>query len=428
MKKHTIFLFGVVFCFVVPQAVAQLSLSGEFRPRAEANHGVFSLADKGQDVIVFIEQRTRLNVDYQAKKFKTKLVLQDVRTWGSTPQLAKSDNFSALHEAWAELFFNENISLKLGRQELSYDDERILGSVGWAQQARSHDLAVFKLTGKLNLHVGIAHNTSSTSPTNPVYALNPGYKNMQFIWINHQQTHFKLSFLLLNNGIQQVNGPGEVRINYSQTLGPRLVYEGEKLGGQLAFYYQTGKNAQGNDLAAHDLMAELTYKPSGSSTLILGYERLSGTDQLSPTDDKNRSFFPLYGTNHKFNGLMDYFYVGNHANNVGLQDFYAKFRLKGKQHMGGLDLHYFATAADLGDPANPQQAMSNGLGTEVDLYWSYTIDQHLSLSAGYSQMFGTASMEVLKGGNKEAASYWSWVMLTVKPVFFTDKSGQQAGK
>ncbi len=36
------------------------------------------------------------------------------------------------------------------------------------------------------------------------------------------------------------------------------------------------------------------------------------------------AFTPLYGTNHKFNGWMDYFYVGNHGSSIGLQDINAK--------------------------------------------------------------------------------------------------------
>jgi hypothetical protein len=45
-------------------------------------------------------------------------------------------------------------------------------------------------------------------------------------------------------------------------------------------------------------------------TLRGGFELLSGTDLQEP--DKNSAFTPWFGTNHRFNGHMDYFYVGNH--------------------------------------------------------------------------------------------------------------------
>lgn len=424
MKNSKYILCSILCVFCVDISFAQLTFSGEFRPRTEVNHGVFTLADEDQKIVVFTEQRTRLNLEYSALKFRTKLVLQDVRAWGSTPQLAKADNFSALHEAWAEVLFNKKVSLKVGRQELSYDDHRILGNVGWAQQARSHDLALLKIEGELKAHIGIAHNTNNTSPTNLIYALTPGYKAMQFLWLHHAANNFKVSFLALNNGIQQVKASGTTLINYSQTIGPRLAYQNEKLGGNLTFYYQTGKTEVGTELAAYNLMAELSFKVSQTSSFIIGYERLSGTDQINPADDKNHSFFPFYGTNHKFNGLIDYFYVGNHANNVGLQDFFTKLKLKYEKHSGGIDLHYFTSAADLVDPQDSQNALSKNLGTEVDIYWTYTVDKNISLSVGYAQMFGTTSMEALKGGNKSAASYWGWMMLTVKPTFLKRQKEQ----
>ena len=43
---------------------------------------------------------------------------------------------------------------------------------------------------------------------------------------------------------------------------------------------------------------------------------------------ENKAFTPFYGTNHKFNGFMDYFHVGNHANSVGLIDIYTKVKTK----------------------------------------------------------------------------------------------------
>jgi hypothetical protein len=63
--------------------MAQFTLSGEFRPRLEYNHGYKSLAGNDQKPGTFITQRTRLNLDYAGSGFRTGLVLQDVRLWGS---------------------------------------------------------------------------------------------------------------------------------------------------------------------------------------------------------------------------------------------------------------------------------------------------------------------------------------------------------
>ena len=142
LLKTQIFILLALFSI---NSFGQFSLSGEFRPRTEFSHGYKSLASPDQEASLFTAQRTRLNFDYKNDLYKVKLTLQDVRAWGSQKQLVSNEDFAtSVHEAWAEVFFTEKISLKAGRQELVYDDHRIFGSVGWANQARSHDVALLK--------------------------------------------------------------------------------------------------------------------------------------------------------------------------------------------------------------------------------------------------------------------------------------------
>jgi hypothetical protein len=53
-------------------------------------------------------------------------------------------------------------------------------------------------------------------------------------------------------------------------------------------------------------------------------EYLYGKD-MNDTSSDVKSFNSLYGTNHKFNGWVDYFYVGNHAESIGLVDINTVF-------------------------------------------------------------------------------------------------------
>ena len=59
--------------FIVGQANAQFTLSGELRPRTELSHGYSELAAQNQDASLFTSQRTRLNLQYSTDKIKTKL-------------------------------------------------------------------------------------------------------------------------------------------------------------------------------------------------------------------------------------------------------------------------------------------------------------------------------------------------------------------
>lgn len=407
----------ILFFTMITGTNAQFTLSGEFRPRAEFSHGYKTLAAQDQHSSFFVSQRTRLNFNYAGEKLKTGLVLQDVRNWGNQAQLVNNEDFAtSIHQAWLEYKVLPELSFKAGRMNLSYDNQRILGSVGWAQQARSHDLLLIKYEGLFNLHTGVAYHENSDRSNN--FYLGPdAYKTMQFIWANYSLENLKMSLLFLNNGIPVVKteGPGgeliDQGISFSQTLGPLVNYKAGKLGLEAGAYYQGGKDAAETSLSAFYGNLEASYKPLEKLGLRLGYEYLSGT--AFDETEKNHSFTPFYGTNHKFNGFMDYFYVGNHVNNVGLQDLY----LKAGYGMGNFNLsaniHLFQSAALQADDA------SKYLGTEVDLVCSWKLDEMVGLMAGYSQMFAGESMEMLKGGSAKAYQGWAWLMITVKPTFFS---------
>ncbi|MDO9615998.1 MAG: hypothetical protein Q7J86_15935 [Bacteroidota bacterium] len=402
------FYISFLCLFLVTQAKAQFSLSGEFRPRTEYSHGFGTLAAEDQKASLFTSQRTRLNFDFKMDLLKVGLVLQDVRTWGSQPQqVANQDFATSVHQAWAEINFTPEISLKAGRQELAYDDHRILGNVAWAQQARSHDVALFKYAKKVNVHLGIAHHENTNRKDN-IYDGPDAYKNLQFLWINQKTAGLSWSLLFLNNGKPVTEGI-EQKSKYSQTFGTHLEIPMDKLAFSGNFYFQTGEDGARKSLNAYNLMAEATYKSSEKTQWQLGYEILSGTDY--DIEEKNASFTPLYGTNHKFNGFMDYFYVGNHLSSVGLADAFAKFATSKNKTTFNADLHFFASTAKISETAD------NYLGTEIDLSLTQTINPATKITFGYSQMFGSESLEILKGGSKGTTNNWAYLMISVTPKF-----------
>jgi len=422
MKKILILLVVLIGALLPNTIMAQLKFTGEMRPRTEYRNGLKTLFNSEDDAAFFTSQRTRLNLNYTDAKFKVGLSLQDVRTWGDVKQLNLSDkNQLMLHEAWGELIFTENFSLKVGRQELVYDDSRILGNVGWAQQARSHDLALlkFKTDEKGKLHIGLAYNNDMETLKELLYTTS--YKTMQFAWYNRKADNFNFSLLFLNNGLQRLDGD-ENKIYYSQTMGTHMNYKKDKFGMTGSAYLQTGKDAADRDLSAYLVSLGAKYALSSNFKVNAGFEIQSGTDtneQGSGFD--NKSFTPLFGTNHKFNGHMDYFYVGNHvgANGkvdaVGLVDAFIGASYAKDKISFGATLHRFATQADL---ISAQGKEDSYLGTELDLSFGYKYSKSVAFKMGYSQMFASDSMEVLKSINDaEKGACWGWMMLVFKPNF-----------
>jgi len=390
------------------QVFAQASLSGEIRPRTELSHGYKTLANDNQDASVLTTQRTRINFQYKSANILTKVSLQDVRLWGGQAQLVNNEDFAvSVHEAWAEVFLTPELSFKAGRQELNYDDQRILGSVAWTQQARSHDLLLFKYEKNISLHIGIAHHENSTL-TNNIYSGPDAYKNLQFLWLNHKWSKNSLSLLFLNNGVPVMNGADQ-NVKYSQTSGTHFTSGIKGLSINSNLYFQTGKAASGKDISALNFLIEAGGKLSAKNTLTGGFEYLSGTDYTETS--KLKSFNPLYGTNHKFNGAMDYFYVGNHIGSVGLQDIYLKYDYKKEKFSSNVELHYFASAAEIALGAKKY------LGTELDLSAGWAINPEAKITTGWSVMLADDSMKLLKGGSTNAFSTWAYLMLSVTPKF-----------
>ena len=237
-----------------PAVRAQFTLSGEFRPRAEYSHGYNRLPEPGQKGSLFVSQRTRVDFSYQGEKLTTGLVLQDARLWGDQPQLVSNHDYAtSIHQAWLRYQVTGELFFKAGRQELAYDNHRILGNVGWSQQGRSHDLLLLGYDGAFTVHAGVAYHENSDR-TNNFYLGPDAYKTMQFLWAHREQDMLSISFLFLNNGIPvaRETGPGgaliEQGISFSQTVGPFVQYKAGNLDIQAAAYFQGGKDGSENKL------------------------------------------------------------------------------------------------------------------------------------------------------------------------------------
>lgn len=436
MKRISI--LAVMFLTAYTSVNAQFTLSGEYRPRAEYRHGYKDIPATDQDAAFFIDQRTRINLNYISEKYDVKFVLQDVRVWGSQSQLVPDDGATTtIHEAWGNVKFTDWLSLKMGRQEIIYDDHRIFGSVGWAQQARSHDAAIFKVNSNgFKVDFGLAFNQDAAVSTGVVngtdYSVGKSYKSFQYLWAHKDFDAFNASFLFLNLGKQGfVNDPVTglpIGKTFNQkTLGGRFGYKLDALKANATVYTQFGDMTNNISTISGLLYSiDASYTLAEKHTVFAGFEHMSGNDQISPAANKNEAFTPYFGTNHKFNGLMDYFYVGNHLDingandDVGLNDI--QFGYKGKltdKFNAGLAVHLFSSDGDIADPTG--NAMSKSLGTEIDITAGYKLSKEVGFAFGYSQMLGTDTMVALKGGDKKETANWAWLMVTIKPTFFTTK-------
>jgi hypothetical protein len=406
--------------------IAQITLSAEVRPRAEYRDGFKTLLSKESDAAFFVEQRSRLNSHFTADKFDVYLSLQDVRIWGSTSQVYKSDpSLQNVYQAWASFKFNSRNSLLAGRMELDYDNVRILGNLDWASQGRSHDLLKYEYKGEdIRFHAGAAFNQDAATAepaklSGTFYGVPGNYKTMQFAWFHKDWENSGLSVLILNNGIQSAS---DSTVNFSQTFG---IYGTRKLGGthlEYDGYYQSGKNNAGTDVAAYMFGVNATFWKERPHSLTVGLDYLSG--DKSTTGDKDEYFDPLYGTHHKFYGFMDHFYVGNPHKKRGLIDLFVRAKLKtGKKSSLLVHGHqFFGQSTIVGESG---ENLSSSLGTEIDLVYVQNVSSGILLNAGYSGLVHTKTLEFLKDVPDPGNASWAWVMISFKPTLFTTKTETQ---
>ena len=342
----------------------ELDANLQLRPRYEYRNGFKELMKDGSLPTSFVSQRSRLNFNFKQEKLKAKLTFQNIRVWGDVPTTTTSDkNGIALFEAWAQYDFNAKWSARLGRQVLSYDNQRIMGEIDWAQQGQSHDAAL--LTFKPNNHqldLGFAVNSDAEKLYRDVNTAS--YKHMQYAWYHTSFSNLNMSLLFLNVGFQYNDAlTSELEIDNMQTFGTYLSYKKNKFDANLGVYGQTGKGklvTENTSVSAWYGGLNLNYAFTDKFKAGLGYEYLSGKDQ-DDTDSKIKSFNPIFGTNHGFNGFMDYFYVGNYKNTVGLQDVFAKFTYADNKWQFNAIPHVFMTAADVIDPTDITKKMDSYL-------------------------------------------------------------------
>jgi len=411
---------------------AQFTVSGELRTRGEYRNGYKTIPTSSTNSLTMVGQRTRLNVFYEKEKLTTYISLQDARIWGEDKWKA-DNNGLGLFEGWVEYRFSNNVALKAGRQPLIYDDQRLFCSGDWRTFAEAHDIARMLFTSddkSFHFHLGYAINNSGDIEGDAFlseYSLKAiQYKNMVYGHLNKSWSNgFNASLVGVRDGFQTspvgASQLDPLGVNYRTTFGSYLEYKTDAWFFSAAGYLQRGTARDHRNIKANFYSARTKYMLSQKNILMLGYDHYSGTD-FSSTDalTETGTFSTLYGPGHKFLGYMDYFGVPeNHG--AGINDLLLRANI-GIGEKGELEvtLHQFNLSEEY--LSNGSQVDKN-LGQELDLVYSHKLDNVVTIKAGFSTFFYTESMEQLKGripGQGDSALF-GWIMLVVKPTFFSAK-------
>lgn len=354
---------------------------------------------------------------------------QDTREWLSEradiPGVlgAEGDDAFDLRQGYIEIGNTKDMpyGVKVGRQVLSYGDERLIGAFDWNNLGRTFDAVKFSYkaptwwvdafastvvvpergsfnqsdlfngneTGRDQVFSGIYFSTTALPfQTTDLYALH----------LHEEQTTTSTNFVTLGTRVKST--PGYFSHQESEGLSkdgktvvapsaPKPIgfdYDGE-------FAFQTGE-VRDHDLTAFAVHGGVGYTFDTSWLPRLGVAYNYGTGDDNPADGDIGTFQNLFPTNHKFYGQMDVFSWQNmHDIEVSMKFTpVKKVNVKAEYHAFFLastdDVWYRANGVTAVRPLNAAaRNASNYAGSEADLTVTYAATKWLALEAGYSHFF-----------------------------------------
>lgn len=432
-----VLLLATLLPFTLAAQSGKFVLDSDFLARGEVRVGgnqgdPESMTD---DFAAFIIGRTRLSGDYQwfkdtvrtLPRFQLRFTGQYAGIWGNGDSSALS-----VYEAWLRLNWKPGFFVQLGRQNLVYDDHRIFGSDDWSMTGLSHDIlkAGLERAGhKLHFIFGFNQNGINTlGGTYYTGGLQP-YKALEAFWYHYdfQRIPLGVSFLFANMGMQgKVSAYDPEQTYQQQIFGPYVNFHPGKWKLEGAYYRQSGQQEDGLPLDAWMASGKLSFTASGAFAFQAGYDYLSGDENFAVPARGTlgltrhaavKGFSSLFGSHHQFYGAMDFFYLRTYVNGFtpGLQNVYAGTSWSPVQAVKmDLAFHFFATAAKLIDS-------DKALGHMLEFTGQYKIVDGISLSLGYSFMYGTETMNVLKRSSDKNSLHWLWLMLRATPRIMQGK-------
>lgn len=360
----------------------KVKVGGEFRTRVELRTNE-DLNGAAPDNDVFVLLRTRVYLDLNPTNYvRLFAMFQDSETLGQNPtSIFKVPDRRKLYQAFLYLKNDAPLvtSLKMGRQEMIYGDERLIGAFNWSNLGRSFDGAVVRLE---NSHFWLDLFGTRIHPAGKENQFAGAYGH----WKGFPQGELEAYALYLHGSKSGLNG-GSLSI---VTIGSRVKGKFKKnydYGFEGA--YQTGTSG-GSTVSAFATHLRFGY------TFPLGFKPRLGIEYNFASGDENpgtgtvTTFNNLFPTNHDKYGYMDLFSWKN------LHDIRFSFDTQ--------PLEWFKTKLDyhaffLPDPGNGAFLASGAqwragapgaghfAGQELDLLFTFKPWKYFDALVGYSVFF-----------------------------------------
>ncbi|MDP6461031.1 MAG: alginate export family protein [Gemmatimonadota bacterium] len=323
---------------VAPAFADGVDVSGSVRVRTEMSDRSF-VADT--DAAWATWQRTRVALSAEGAGGTTAYVqFQDSRVWGNEGSTLTDNSMVDVHQAWvhADDFMVDGLGMTVGRMEMAYGNQRVIGPVGWSNVGRAFD--------------GVKTSWGMANGWWDAFVLREDAATGRNVWgtVMHFDASENLSIEPLALMQRWDDGADKASLT---SIGDYATFSSGAISVEQNFVYQTG-----DDVSGWLFAADASYDVSGDGNM-----GVSGGASIYTGDDaataENEAYTELYPTGHKFHGYMDL--ANTMTGGLGLKDFHGGgwFSMPSGAKLTGT-FHNFS------DRVN-----GDAIGNEIDVVWSH---------------------------------------------------------
>lgn len=344
---------------------------------------------EGKDLVTggvtnFARHRARVGLQFEYDQVVGAMFqVQDVRILGEETDTL--NDFSAngvdFHQGFLDLMPDEDLRIRLGRQEINYLNQRLIGSVNFVEQGRSFDAARITLITLDKALVAdafyarVAHKLAADSAiADDLFALAVRMRFGSFF------EPALIQVIDLHSATERIRSTTGLLLQADFPFGLKILLEG---------YLQAGSAQDDVSYLAwlfsarvRFTLVDLDFAPYAE----VFADVVSGDDDA--TDGKIHAFDTLFATNHKFYGEADFFLnLPKDTAQRGLIDVGGILGTKiGDTVTTSVAFHAFLPQATRGQ--------SDPFGMELDVLFGWKPERHIAFDLCYAGFFAGDGMGV----------------------------------